>query len=103
MHFCKICKNMYDIVEINDKSKQVGGAPNQFKEIINKILNKEQIEPDVLAEINLKELQKNELFKNKTSNEKEEIYNAILHFQENHEIPENKENHHHKIYFNCTN
>lgn len=103
MHFCKICKNMYDIVEINDKSKQLGGASNQFKEIINKILDKEQIDHDVLAKINLKELQNNEFFKTKTSNEKEEIYNTILHYQENHDNQESKENSHYKIYFHCTN
>ena len=78
MYFCPNCNNVFDITknphEKNDD--QIGGAKN-YQSLINKIINKEDVNKSDLQNVSLDELSKDISYKKLNSEQKKLVYNKI--------------------------
>ena len=70
MSFCPICSSSYNISKsIESTNIQTGGKFNE-EDIIRLIIEKKDINNNILAEINLKELKKKQYFKKLNTDER---------------------------------
>lgn len=92
MYFCPNCDNIFDITKL---SKQIGGSgdtvattsslhssdfaggANIYADVIDNILKKIEIEPDIIDKINLEDLVKSNEYRKLSVKQKELIFNSI--------------------------